>query len=110
MYTNLTEPLHDGKSIKCEMNKFDDMMKHIFLTNPSFSQVIAVDAEFDLFTRAWCVSEIAQASTMGMRQHLKLLNVRSLESNAKRLQTLRVESCQPGVPHIMPSLKMQPDL
>ena len=26
-----------------------------------FAQVIAVDAQFDLFTRAWCVSELEKA-------------------------------------------------
>ena len=38
----------------------------IFSLNPSCSQLIAVDSEFQLFTRAWCVAEIHQAQMMHM--------------------------------------------
>merc|ERR1712048_701815 len=60
---NTTEPVldEDGRSIPCEMNKFDDMMELLSATDSNFAQVIAVDASFELFSRAWCVAEIAAA-------------------------------------------------
>ena len=76
------------------MNKFDEMMALLCTTNKRFAQVIAVDAKFDLFTRAWCVSELAQADSMGMKQHLKRLNFRCLDENSDRLRQLRVENMQ----------------
>merc|ERR1712167_514777 len=56
-----------------------------------FSQVIAVDAHFDLFTRAWYISELAKAHASGMHQHLKLLNFQAVVQHAPRLSSLRVE-------------------
>merc|ERR1712050_503596 len=88
---NFTEPLAGGRSVGCEMNKFDEMMAYIAAHDANFAQIIAVDSRFDLFTRAWCVSELAMAHAMGMKQHLKLLNVRALEENSTRLRQLRIE-------------------
>ena len=67
-------------------------MAYLSAHDPNFAQVVAVDAEFDTFTRAWCVSELAKAHAMGMQQHLKLLNVRALERRAGRLRNLRIEN------------------
>ena len=72
------------------MNKFHDMIGLLSAADPEFSQIIAVDANFTLFTRAWCVAELAKAFEMGMRQHLKLLNLWSLETNARHLRSLHV--------------------
>merc|ERR1711974_174809 len=91
-YFNDTEPLYNGKSVGCEMNKFDKMMAYLSACDANFAQVIAVDAAFDLFTRAWCVSELAKAHAMGLKQHLKLLNVRSLVTHSKRLRALRIQN------------------
>lgn len=49
-------------------------MAYLFQQNPWFAQVVAVDAELTLFTRAWCVAELAQGQRMGMAQSLKLRN------------------------------------
>ena len=47
---NKTPPLNShGESINCEMNKFDDMMAYLARRDPSFAEVIAVDASLDLF-------------------------------------------------------------
>lgn len=93
---NLAKPLHKGRSIGCEMNKFDDMMTFLSAHNPNLAQVIAVDADFWLFTRAWCVSELAtaHAHTMGMKQNLKLLNVRALQTHSERLRSLQIENME----------------
>merc|ERR1712100_30032 len=74
------------------------MMELLSVCDKTFAQVIAVDARFDIFSRAWCVSELAKAHSMGMQQHLKLLNYRSLEDHAQRLRSLRVESMQASRP------------
>ena len=64
---NGTEPVldEDGSSIPCEMNKFDNMMELLSAADPGFAQLIAVDASFVLFSRAWCVAEVATAHKMG---------------------------------------------
>ena len=60
-----------GRSIGCEMNKFDDMMALLAASNANFSQVVAVDSQCGLFHRAWCVAELVQASQMQLVQHVK---------------------------------------
>eukprot|EP00439_Symbiodinium_sp_Y106_P041258 s503_g5.t1 len=37
------------------MNKFDEMMAFLAARDPNFCQVVAVDAEFGVFGRAWCM-------------------------------------------------------
>jgi len=44
-----------------------------------------VDALFDLFTRAWCVAELAKAHAMGMVQEVKLLNKTGVKMAARKL-------------------------
>jgi len=90
-YFNDSRPLFEGRSIGCEMNKFDEMMAYLSAHDPNFSQVIAIDAIFDIFSRAWCVSEIAMAHAIGMKQHLKIVNACALEEHAKKLRNLRIE-------------------
>ena len=52
---NATYPLDEtGKSISCELNKFDCMMSYL-AHQSRLQQVIAVDVNFDLFQRAWCL-------------------------------------------------------
>jgi hypothetical protein len=57
---------------QCEMNKFDDMMALLHGRNRSFTQLVAVDREFDIFTRAWCVAELVQATRMRFGTSLSL--------------------------------------
>merc|ERR1712187_638065 len=89
-----SKPMHLGKGVACEMNKFDEMMGYLSAHDKKFAQVVAVDAEINLFTRAWCVSELARAHATGMKQHLKLLNARALETHSERLRTLKIEEMQ----------------
>ncbi len=95
---NLTAPLFNGMSIGCEMNKFDQMMAYLSAHDPNFAQVVAVDSQFDLSTRAWCVSELAKAHAAGMQQHLKLENLRGLEENSQRLRQLRIQDMHASRP------------
>merc|ERR1712151_610159 len=59
--------------------------------DPNFEQVVAIDAKFDLFTRAWCVAELAAAHRMGLRQSLKLTSRTNLKTFEARLNTLRIQ-------------------
>ncbi|CAE8724560.1 unnamed protein product [Polarella glacialis] len=59
-----------GRSVHCELNKFDDMMGHI-------AQIDVVDGKFDLFTRAWCVAEVADRHAP---ERLRFLKVQEMEA------------------------------
>jgi len=88
----------DGKSIPCEMNKFSDMMAYLAATDENFEHVIAVDAEFNLFTRAWVVAEIAQGHQMSLPQHLKLPGTRALHAREEELRHLDVREMRASRP------------
>ena len=91
---NSTPPLCDGQSIDCEMNKFDDMMKLLASCRSDFSQVVAVDSQFNLFSRAWCVAELVEADDMKLKQHVKMHSRPLLERRAASLADLRVENME----------------
>ena len=98
-FFNKDPPLNaDGKSIHCEMNKFDDMMALLARENPDFAEVVAVDASLDLFGRAWCVAELAEAHRMGMAQSLKMRNKDTLLTRQLTLQGLKVENMKASRP------------
>ena len=98
-FFNKDPPLNaDGKSIHCEMNKFDDMMALLASENPDFAEVVAVDASLDLFGRAWCVAELAEAHRMGMAQSLKIRNEDTLLTRQLTLQGLKVENMKASRP------------
>jgi len=96
---NRTPPLTaDGRSIRCEMNKFDDMMGYLAESHGGLEQVIAMDVEFRLFQRAWCVGELAKARDLGLPQHLILRSVSTLFDHEDQLRHLRVEEMQASRP------------
>lgn len=96
---NNTEPLlPDGRSIPCEMNKFDDMMRFLCSTDPSFAQVVAIDAGFMLFTRAWCIAEIATGNQSGMRQALKIHSSESFNKHKDGLRGLKIKDMNASRP------------
>jgi len=98
-YFNDTPPLrNDGKGIRCEMNKFQDMIAFLSATDAEFAQVIAVDRDFNLFNRAWCVAELAEASRMGMQQHMKLVSKEALDERRERLDGLDVQHMKAARP------------
>eukprot|EP00438_Fugacium_kawagutii_P019116 Skav204379 [mRNA] locus=scaffold4897:143966:157568:- [translate_table: standard] len=86
---NISDP--DGRSTISEINKFDDMMYHLATTGIC-RQVIAVDKQLDLFHRAWCVAEIAEAKRLDMIQSLKLLSKATIQQRARTLEDLDVRS------------------
>ncbi|CAE8590909.1 unnamed protein product, partial [Polarella glacialis] len=88
---NNTPEVALGRSVHCELNKFDDMMGHI-------AQIDVVDGKFDLFTRAWCVAEVAEAFRIGMPQNLKIkcgqLRGQVLHAFEERLRFLKVQEME----------------
>ena len=88
---NISDP--DGRSVESEVNKFDDMMYHLATTGKC-RQVIAVDQSLDLFHRAWCVAEIAEARRLQMDQSLKLASKATLREGARTLEKLDVRDMQ----------------
>merc|ERR1711920_1111558 len=95
---NTTPPASaiDGKfkSIPCEVNKFDDMMRLLAASDPKFEQVVAIDSKFSLFTRSWCVAELAAAHHMGIRQNLKLHSQANLRAFERALKELDIRNIQ----------------
>lgn len=75
---------------RCEMNKFDDMMERLFQNDASFAQIVAVDRQFSLFQRAWCVAELVAAQSMNMMQHVKLHSQSTLHLHASKLGDFNV--------------------
>jgi len=98
-FWNSTPPLRfDGEGVLCEMNKFDDMMLYLSSNDPSFRQVIAIDREFDLFKRAWCVSEIHLAHSSYINAAVKFHTHKSLELHQNMLMNLRVQDMESSRP------------
>ena len=64
-------PCHESKFFndhpaECELNKFDDVMDLLYKTVEGFGQIVSVDTEFEIFSRAWCVAELIKADGCGM--------------------------------------------
>ncbi|CAE8650263.1 unnamed protein product [Polarella glacialis] len=94
-----TPPLrHDGQSILCEMNKFDDMMACIAAAEPGFAQLLAVDKDFTIFRRAWCVAEIHQAYSLRLPQKMLVFSEATLTRYKSYLKTLKVEDMEASHP------------
>merc|ERR1712176_892645 len=81
----------DGQSIHCEMNKFDDLIQCLASIQPGFEQIVAVDLDFRLFQRTWCIAELHKASVLGLSQFLRLPCEQSLKDRTHELKNLRVE-------------------
>ena len=97
-YTCDTPPVtHQGESIECEMNKFHCMMELLASRDSDFRQVVAVDRECTLFSRAWCVAEVAAAHGICMRQKLVFHSAEVLE-HSERLRTLRIQDMSASYP------------
>ena len=82
------------------MDKFDEMMRLLKgeeESTGSFGQVIAVDRKFELFTRAWCVAEIAEASESRIPHFLKMASSESIDENLK-IDELDVRKCEASRP------------
>ncbi|CAE8634973.1 unnamed protein product, partial [Polarella glacialis] len=97
----------------CEMNKFDEMMaflKHAnrlrrrqlrkLLTEEAainmkrFGQVVAVDVNFELLGRVWCVAELVEAHRLHLPQVLMIHSAASRERCLQKLRHLDVREAE----------------
>eukprot|EP00927_Polykrikos_kofoidii_P006977 TRINITY_DN12844_c0_g2_i2.p1 TRINITY_DN12844_c0_g2~~TRINITY_DN12844_c0_g2_i2.p1 ORF type:complete len:291 (+),score=38.32 TRINITY_DN12844_c0_g2_i2:95-874(+) len=88
----------DGRSVACQMNKFDDMMMYLSARDLHFRHMIAVDASCKLFSRAWCVAELATGYDLGLQQKLKIKSVANLTLQEPSLKNLSVENMNASCP------------
>jgi hypothetical protein len=58
-----------------------------------FGQVIAVDREFELFSRAWCLAEIAQAKRSHIPQSMKVFSFENIDHHFGKMENLDVRQC-----------------
>jgi len=85
---------------ECEMNKFDTMMFELTRRVQGFQQLVVVDPDFTLFSRAWCVAELVQASKCSIAQRVEVLSRQGIDlySNDmaiyRKLASLTVTTCQ----------------
>lgn len=88
---NQSPPLiASGRSIPCEVNKFADMMRLLAVEDWKFEQVVAIDMDFSIFSRAWCVAELQAANDMGMKQRLRVHSATGLAVHEDQLRALDI--------------------
>lgn len=88
------EPKHFNADRECELNKFQDMMRHLANTSENFGQVVAVDEKFQLFSRAWCIAELVEADRSGISQTIQIHSAASVDRHYDCLATLDVRDCK----------------
>ena len=76
-----------------ELNKFDPMMEEMAWRHEDMRQVIAVDEDLDLFSRAWCIAEIHMAHKLAITQAVTLLDLDMLV-DTESFFSLRIENCK----------------
>jgi hypothetical protein len=89
---------HDGRSIDCEMNKFDDVMTYLAQSDKALSQCVAIDTDFNVFSRAWCIAEAVEGCRLGIKQSLVVPSRRLLDLNTPKLLRLRVQEMEASWP------------
>ena len=77
------------------MDKFVEMMHLIKNSKERFGQVIAVDRQFALFKRAWCVAEIAEGTASHIPASLKVASAKSINDNYEStIEKLDLRECE----------------
>jgi len=70
---------NDAPDSSCELDKFHDMMALLASKVVDFQQVLAVDRNFNVFSRLWCVAELVQAYVSYIPQRVILLSEKVLD-------------------------------
>ncbi|CAE7872730.1 SYT4 [Symbiodinium necroappetens] len=86
-----------------EMNKFDDMMAYLktYLRGHGqarLEQVVALEQDFTLLTRVWCVAELVEAHELHLQQALKIHSSASRDQCLDRLVSLDVRKAEASFP------------
>ncbi|CAE7946805.1 BPM2, partial [Symbiodinium sp. KB8] len=90
----------DNEDPRCELNKFDDMMHHIYVGEKvaGFGQLIVVDNHFEVLYRAWCVAEIVEANVLQIPSRIEVPSQEAVDRNYDRLALLDVRDCSASSP------------
>ncbi|CAE7442973.1 BPM2, partial [Symbiodinium necroappetens] len=90
----------DNEDPRCELNKFDDMMHHIYVEErvAGFGQLIVVDNHFEVLYRAWCVAEIVEANVLQIPSRIEVPSQEAVDRNYDRLALLDVRDCSASSP------------
>lgn len=78
----------------CEINKFDSMMRLLSERVPGFSHLVVVDANFNLFGRAWCIAEIVESSISRIPKRIMLHSREMLDLHYHDLVSVDVANCR----------------
>lgn len=82
----------------CEMDKFDEMIGFLAAVVPSFCQVVAVDMNFMVFTRVWCIAELVEARHHRLQQFPIVHSESSLQKSMQTVTSLDVRNAEASVP------------
>ncbi|CAE7234869.1 ACBP4, partial [Symbiodinium natans] len=86
-----------------EMNKFDDMMAYLKTSlrrqgKARLEQVVALEADFSLFTRVWCLAELVEARELHLPQAMKIHSTAARDLCLDRLARLDVRQAEASFP------------
>ncbi|CAE7539239.1 unnamed protein product [Symbiodinium sp. KB8] len=86
-----------------EMNKFDDMMAYLKKTlraqgRVRLEQVVALETDFSLLTRVWCLAELLEAYEVHLPQAVKIHSAASRDVCLERLAKLDVRDAEASFP------------
>ena len=71
----------NDQPVQCELNKFDDMMAYLHRQYPKFLQVVAIDFDFMIFSRAWCLVSYSGGNISTFSRVLKNTIIRNRNLN-----------------------------
>ncbi|CAE7625670.1 PAO [Symbiodinium sp. CCMP2592] len=86
-----------------EMNKFDDMMAYMKKSlrrqgKARLEQVVALEVDFSLLTRVWCLAELVEAHELHLLQAIKIHSVAARDLCLHRLAQLDVRDAEASFP------------
>ena len=55
------------------MNKFDDIMGRLLRTSVGFMQIVAVDCDFRILQRIWCIAELVEVCRTKISQRVQII-------------------------------------
>lgn len=82
---------------KCELDKFDEMMKVLNderTKSSDFRLLVALDNHFDLFSRAWCIAELVEAAKSEIPTDLCVHSRQSFFRHRRWLSDLQIQNCR----------------
>jgi hypothetical protein len=70
----------------------------LFRRVEGFAQVVAVDKNFEVFSRAWCVAELVEADGLAIPQYVTIYSHQTLHHHYNLLAAVDVQNCQASRP------------